>query len=353
MKFTMQWLKERYQIDDLLNFMKKKDVPVHKGFVWYYFGGLSLFFFIIQVISGILLLLYYKPGVDTAFESVQFLITKVKYGWLIRSVHSWSANLMILSVFIHLFSNFFTCSFRRPRELTWLSGMFLFIISLGFGFSGYLLPWNELAFFATKVGTDIPAVIPIIGKPIQIFLRGGENVTGGTLSRFFGFHVAVLPAIFTVFLTAHLAFVQFQGMSEPVRLEGKIKKRMPFFPGFAVRDLAIWLVALNLLAFLAVFFPWELGIKADPFQPAPAGIMPEWYFVFAFQTLKFLPAQILFIEGEVLGIASFSLAGIIFAIWPFLDKKSSRGEKQPLVKVIGIFAVIFIIVMTIIGYTVD
>ncbi|HDH58439.1 MAG TPA: cytochrome bc complex cytochrome b subunit [Bacteroidetes bacterium] len=350
MKALADWLRERYQIDQLTSFLKKKDVPIHKGFIWYYFGGITLFLFLIQVLTGILLLLYYKPGADTAFESVQFLITKVKYGWLIRSIHSWSANLMVLSAFIHMFSNLFTRSYRKPRELTWISGMMLFILALGFGFSGYLLPWNELAFFATKVGTDIAGAVPFVGKQIVIFLRGGEDVTGGTLSRFFGFHVAVLPGIFTVFLAAHLALIQFQGMSTPLHLEGKIEKRMPFFPNFALRDLVVWIIVLNVVALLAVFFPWELGVKADAFQPAPEGIKPEWYFMFMFQMLKMLPAKVLWIEGEILGIAGFALAGILLVVLPLLDRKSGRGEKQPLVTLLGVIAILYIVVMTIIGY---
>ena len=350
MKRLFAWLSERYQIEELISFAKKKDVPIHKEFVWYYFGGITLFLFGIQVITGILLLLYYKPGADSAFESVQFLITKVKYGWLIRSIHSWSANLMIFTAFIHMFSNFFAKTYRKPREITWISGMVMFSLCMGFGFSGYLLPWNELAFFATKVGTDIAGVIPIIGKPLMIFLRGGEDVTGGTLSRFFGFHVAVLPAIFTVFLGLHLALIQFQGMSTPLHLEGKIKKRMPFFPDFALRDLIIWIAVLNVVAVLAVYFPWELGVKADPFAPAPAGIQPEWYFMFMFQTLKLLPAYVWFIEGELLGIGGFGIAILLFNIWPFIDFKTNKGEKQVLVPVLGIAAVIFIIFFTIYGY---
>ena len=350
MKALADWLRERYQIDQLTSFMKKKNVPIHKGFIWYYFGGITLFLFLIQVLTGILLLLYYKPGADTAFESVQFLITKVKYGWLIRSIHSWSANLMVLSAFIHMFSNLFTRSYRKPRELTWISGMVLFILALGFGFSGYLLPWNELAFFATKVGTDIAGAVPFVGKQIVIFLRGGEDVTGGTLSRFFGFHVAVLPGIFTVFLAAHLALIQFQGMSTPLHLDGKIEKRMPFFPNFALRDLVVWIIVLNVVALLAVFFPWELGVKADAFQPAPEGIKPEWYFMFMFQMLKMLPAKVLLIEGEILGIAGFALAGILLVVLPLLDRKSGRGEKQPLVTLLGVIAILYIVVMTIIGY---
>jgi cytochrome b6 len=132
-----------------------------------------LFLFIIQVITGILLLLYYKGSEQLAFESIQFIMSKVQFGWLIRSIHSWAANLFILSAFIHMFSVYFEKSYREPREITWLTGMLMLFLAMGFGFSGYLLPWNELAFFATKVGTDIAGVLPVVGKPLMVFLRGG------------------------------------------------------------------------------------------------------------------------------------------------------------------------------------
>jgi len=144
-------------------------------------------------------------------KSVQFIMTKVQFGWLIRSLHSWSANLMVAAM-IHMFSVFFMKAYRKPREITWLSGVLLFFLALGFGFSGYLLPWNTLAYFATKVGTEITSVIPFIGHEILIFLRGGEEVTGATLTRFFGIHVAVLPMIATALLVLHLLLVQVQGI---------------------------------------------------------------------------------------------------------------------------------------------
>jgi cytochrome b6 len=233
--------------------------------------------------------------------------------------------------------------------------MLMLFLAFGFGFSGYLLPWNELAYFATKVGTDIAGVIPVIGKPIMIFLRGGEEVTGATLSRFFGFHVAVFPGIFTVLLATHLILVQRQGMSNPMHLEdapGTPQKTMPFFPNFLLRDLLLWLIVLNVLAILAVFFPWELGKKADPFAPAPAGIKPEWYFLFMFQTLKFIPPKIFIIDGEILGIMLFGIAGVLWMLVPFWDRKSARGEANQFVNYAGIFVVLFIIVLTIIGWIV-
>jgi cytochrome b6 len=302
-------------------------------------------------VTGILLLLYYKSGEELAFESINFIMSKVQFGWLIRSVHSWTANLFILSAMIHMFSVYFEKAYRKPREITWITGMLMFFLLLGFGFSGYLLPWNELAFFATKVGTDIAGVVPIVGKPLLTFLRGGDEVTGATLSRFFGFHVAVLPGLFTVFLGIHLLLVQRQGMSEPLHIkEASEHKSMPFFPNFILRDLTLWLLVLNLLAILAVFFPWELGKKADPFAPAPAGIKPEWYFLYMFQTLKYIPGRLWFLDGEVLGILLFGIAGILWTVVPFWDHKSSRGEQNRFVNYLGLFAVMYIILFTIIGW---
>ncbi|MFZ5948625.1 MAG: cytochrome b [Stygiobacter sp.] len=342
------WIDERVQISDLVKFMSKKYVPIHSRSIWYYFGGVSLFFFIIQVFTGILLTFYYKGSSEQAYESIKFIMSKVEFGWLIRSIHAWSANLFIFAIFVHMFSVYFERTYRKPRELTWVSGVLLFFLSLGFGFSGYLLPWNELAFFATKVGTDIVGVIPVIGEPIKLLLRGSEDVTGATLSRFFAFHVMLFPLIFSLILFIHLLMIQRQGMSEP--LDGKVKGNMPFFPNFFLRDLILWLLVLNILAVLAVFFPAELGLKANPLAPAPAGIKPEWYFMFMFQSLKFLPSKILFIDGELVGILLFGSCGLLWLLVPFWDRKTAAGQNNRLITYVGIFAIIFILVMTILGW---
>jgi cytochrome b6 len=352
-KKLYDWVNDRVHLEDLVEFLGKKYVPIHSHSVWYYFGGVSLFLFIIQVVTGILLLLYYKGSADLAFESIQFIMAEVEFGWLIRSIHSWAANLFVLAAFIHMFSVYFTKAYRKPREMTWLTGMFMFFLALFFGFSGYLLPWNELAFFATKVGTDLAGAVPVIGKPIMVFLRGGEDVTGVTLSRMFGFHVAILPGIFSVLLGIHLILVQRQGMSEPLEADHSWfaeRKTMPFFPNFLLRDLLLWLLVLNVLAILAVFFPWELGKKADAFASAPAGIQPEWYFWFMFQTLKLIPAQVWVMDGEVLGIVLFGAAGLLWTLVPLWDRKSSRGKENRLINYIGIFVVLFVIVFTILEW---
>ncbi|MFB3921184.1 MAG: cytochrome bc complex cytochrome b subunit [Terriglobia bacterium] len=348
----LTWLDERFGAGSVEEFLRHKTVPIHRHTIWYYFGGMTLFLFIVQVLTGILLLLYYRPTPEDAFESVQYIVTQVRFGWLIRSVHSWSANLMVFTAMVHMFSVYFLKAYRKPRELTWISGMLLLFIVMGFGFSGYLLPWNTLAFFATKVGTEMAGAVPFVGKWMLTFLRGGEEVTGATLTRFFGFHVAVLPGLATVLLAMHLLLVQQLGMSVPPSVEHKAKESgqpirvMPFFPNFLLRDIIGWYAALGVLGALAAIFPWELGAKADPFAAAPAGIRPEWYFLFMFQTLKYLPPKILFLEGEFAGLVGFSLAGAVWIAVPFLDYRAGFGRVTRFFTGLGIFALVFMAVMS-------
>jgi cytochrome b6 len=351
---TLNWLDERFDLSDIKRFVAEKGVPVHTQEVWYYLGGMTLFLFAVQVATGILLLLYYRPSAAEAYESVQFIVTKVQFGWLIRNIHSWSANLLIAVAFAHFFSVFFLKSYRRPRELTWVSGMLLLILMLAFGFSGYLLPWNELSFFATKVGTGIAGAVPFVGRFLLRLMRGGDDVTGATLSRFYGLHVAVLPAITTALVALHLLFVQRQGMSVPIDIERRQKageplREMPFFPDYILRDVLAWYVALALLAALAAFYPWELGVKADPFAPVPAGIRPEWYFLAMFHTLKLLPSHIWIFEGERVGVIVFGLAAVWLVFVPFLDRRASRGERSPLFTVLAVLALVYLVVFTIVG----
>ena len=143
------WLDARLGVGVLGQLAKKKTVPVHRHTIWYYLGGMTLFLFMVQIATGVLLLFYYRPTADEAFESVQFIMAEVQFGWLVRSIHAWSANLMIFAAFLHFFSVLLLRAYRPPRELTWISGFLLLLLALGYGFTGYLLPWNELAYFAT------------------------------------------------------------------------------------------------------------------------------------------------------------------------------------------------------------
>ena len=351
----VDWLDERIDLSGIRHFIAEKGVPIHTQEVWYYLGGMTMFLFGVQVFTGILLLLYYRPSSAEAYESVQFIVTQVQFGWLIRNVHSWSANLLIGLAFAHFFSVFFLKSYRKPRELTWLTGILLLFLMLGFGFSGYLLPWNELSFFATKVGTGIAGAVPVIGPFTMRLLRGGDDVTGATLSRFYGLHVAILPAITTALVLAHLLLVQRQGMSVPLSIERKQKAgerqpQMPFVPNYILRDVLAWYVVLAVVAALAAFYPWELGTKADPFASVPLGIRPEWYFLAMFHTLKLVPSHVLGFEGEQVGVVAFGLVAVFLVLVPFLDRRASRGERSPVFTVLAALGLAYLVVFTIIGH---
>jgi cytochrome b6 len=345
------WLEERLPLEAIRRFAAHKDVPVHRYSIFYFLGGMALFFFLIQFATGVLLMLYYRPSADEAFESVEFVMTTVSFGWLIRSIHSWSANLLIFFAFLHLVSVFFLKAYRPPRELTWVSGCLIFLLLLAFGFSGYLLPWNQLAFFATKVGTDVAGSVPVVGEWLLRFLRGGDRVSGGTLSRFYGWHVAILPALTTGLLGFHLLVVQLQGMSVPPGVEKQEGRgrSMRFFPDFLLRDLFGWTLALGVITALAALFPWELGQKADPFAPAYANIRPEWYFVFMFETLKLVPGgEIAGIEYEAIPILCFGLASVLLVLVPFLDR-GPKGRSSA-VTILGAAAVAYAVGLTAWGY---
>lgn len=341
------WLEERLRYGGAAAFLRHKEVPRHRYAVTYYTGGITLFFFLVQVLTGLLLLMYYRPTADAAFESLRLIMSKVRFGWLVRSIHIWAGNLMILAVFLHLAATFFTKAYRRPREVTWLTGAGLFFITLLFGFTGYLLPWNTLAYFATQVGTEIAGDIPLIGKAVLVLLRGGEDVTEATLSRFFGIHVAILPALTTLLLGLHLLLVQVHGMSRPLGIPPGESE--PFYPHFVLRDFTLWVVLLGGVAVLATFVPWELGEKADPLAPAPRGLKPEWYFLFMYQALRMLPARVLWFEGEMLGVFAFVLAGTFLILVPFLDVWARRERRHHLFTVAGIAGVLFVIAMTVLG----
>ena len=275
-KKLFDWLDERLGLNDA--YKNLLDRPEPKGNWWNTLGSASLFLFILQGATGIFLTVYYTPSPDHAYDSVQYIMEGVAFGWLIRGIHHWGASLMVLIVFIHMLRVFVTASYKYPRELTWVSGVMLLLLTLGFGFTGYLLPWNEVSFFATRVGTDIAATVPVLGEGIVRFLRGGSDVSGATLTRLFGFHGAILPAIATALVALHLLLVQRHGMSVPPSVERRIAiepdavRSMPFLPHFLLRDLLAWTAVLAVLSALATLYPWEIGAKADPFAPGrPTG----------------------------------------------------------------------------------
>jgi len=345
---VQSWLEERSGVSAIINFLKKKTVPQHKHSIWYYTGSSILLFFAIQVITGFVLAFYYRPTLEEANKSVARIMTEVPLGWIIRSIHSWSASFMIALVFIHLIAIWLIKSYRQQRELTWMSGVFLLVVSLAFGFTGYLLPWDDLSLSATKVGTDIPRSIPVIGVWITKLLRGGEDVTADTLTRFFSFHVSILPVFIFLLLAVHVYLIQKQGMSLPLAFESKKEKveELPFWPNFVYREMIVWLLLLGVLVSLAIFFPPSLEKKADLMAPAPEGIKPEWYFLFLFQTLKIFPAKILFINGDTLAVLLIVLVGILFFFLPLIDNKPA-GKKGKILTIIACVFIAYAVAMTV------
>ena len=349
------WIDRRYQVTPLIDFLRHKEVPKGQhSMVWYYLGGTTMFFFMVQIFTGVLLLMYYQPGEATAYESIRYLTIKVPFGWLMRSVHCWSAHLMIISLVAHMFSTMMLKAYRPPRELTWVTGYILFALTLGFGFSGYLLPWNKLAFFATSVGTDLVKSVPGVGNWLLQVMRGGPDVTANTLYRFFALHVVMLPLAFVALIGIHLLFVQRQGMAPPMG-EKVARRGMKFFPSFALRDLLLWMFCFTVLLALAVFVPygpglpgmdWELGEKANALAPAFPGIKPEWYFLWEYQLLKEFPSHLFGMEGPQLCLIVVSLLLGIWAIIPWLDRNARRGLPSPGFTDFGWGAILFLTFLT-------
>ncbi|MBS1253844.1 MAG: Cytochrome b6 [Anaerolineales bacterium] len=212
------WLDKRYALQEFLHALV--DVPIPRSANTLYLGGITLFLFGIQAITGILLSIYYQPTPENAYGSILFIMNDVRFGWLIRSIHAWGANLMIIFCILHLLRVFVQGAYKPPRELTWMAGVLLLMLTLGFGFTGYLLPWDQRAFWATTVGSEIAGAIPLVGQAALNFLRGGPEITALTLSRFFGTHVLVLPVGLALLVAIHLVMVHQQGLADPTEPTG-------------------------------------------------------------------------------------------------------------------------------------
>jgi cytochrome b6 len=344
------WFDERYDLTDVKKFAKSKLIPEHRYDFLYYTGGITLFLFIVQFITGMLLAFYYVPHIDYAYKSIIEIVTKINMGWFFRALHHWGAQLAIFFLFVHLFGTLLVKAYRKPRELIWVTGFILLIISIFFGLSGYLLLWDERAFAAVRVATGGAGALPVIGSFIKIFLRGGMDVTGDTIIRFYAFHVAILPLITLLIIGLHVLLVQYHGVSVPHTQITDKQQTVPFFPNVFYKDMIIWLIILGVIVTLAVIVPPEIGIKADPLAPPPENIKPEWYFLSVLETLKLFPGTILGLNGETIAIICVSLGILFLFLIPFFDRKANRGEKSTVFTVIAIAYLIYFIVMTTIGF---
>jgi quinol-cytochrome oxidoreductase complex cytochrome b subunit len=342
------WLEERTQAGPVLAALLHVRVPMSAR--TYYFGGIALFLFGIQVVTGTLLTLYYRPTAAEAYDSVMFITSDVDFGWLIRSVHHWGANLMIVFVVLHLLRVFFQAAYKYPRELTWVFGAGLLMMTIGFGFTGYLLPWDQTAFWATVVGTEIAGGIPLVGESLLLLLRGGPDVTEATLTRFFGIHVLVLPLATAGLLGIHLVLVHQLGLANPKRAEVRGRRaetpaepNRPFFPHYILDEVVAWYVVLAVLVVLSSLFPAGLHEQANPLE-TPAHIKPEWYFLAVYELLKHVPRLV----GILLPVVAIGL----LTIWPFLDRSPEvLVRRRKIVTLSATLVMIGAIFFTVLGYT--
>jgi cytochrome b6 len=215
MSNVYDWFQERLEIQAIADDITSKYVPPHVN-IFYCLGGITLTCFIVQVATGFAMTFYYRPTVTEAFASVQYIMTEVNFGWLIRSVHRWSASMMVLNMILHVCRVYLTGGFKKPRELTWVTGVALASVTVSFGVTGYSLPWDQVGYWACKIVTGVPDAIPIIGSLVVGVLRGGVSVGQGTLTRFYSAHTFVLPVVAAVLMLTHFVMIRKQGISGPL-----------------------------------------------------------------------------------------------------------------------------------------
>ena len=325
--------------------------------IFYTIGIVTVVAYMIQAVTGYFLLMYYVPHPDHAFQSIQDIMTVIPYGWFVRMIHIVAANLMVALVFIHLVSIFFMGNYKKPREMTWLAGGVLLLITLGFCLSGYLLPWSQRSYWATTIVTNIPTAFPVIGDFAATILRGGGSVSGVTLTRFFSLHVGFLPPLFLSIVGLHIFLVWRIGLSvppsSPSAKEQKpwtgytkvnYSKSYPFYPDFVLKESSMILLFLTvtflIMSFLpTLFLPETATTPADPLR-TPANIKPEWYFLAPYQMLKVVP-------NKFLGISIQIIAIVVFMIWPWIDSGDERNiTKRPVLLTLFLFLAVLWVVLT-------
>jgi cytochrome b6 len=215
MSSVYDWFQERLEIQAIADDITSKYVPPHVN-IFYCLGGITLTCFIVQVATGFAMTFYYRPTVTEAFASVEYIMTQVNYGWLIRSVHRWSASMMVLNMILHVCRVYLTGGFKKPRELTWVTGVALASVTVSFGVTGYSLPWDQVGYWACKIVTGVPDAIPLIGSLLVQVLRGGVSVGQSTLTRFYSAHTFVLPVVAVVLMLTHFVMIRKQGISGPL-----------------------------------------------------------------------------------------------------------------------------------------
>lgn len=299
--------------------------PIPGGSRWAAaFGSLLLFTFMLQVVTGILLMMNYAPSVSTAWASVRFIQEDVTLGWLIRGLHHWGSSAMVILLLFHLVQVFVWGAYKRPREFTWMVGVVLLGLTLALAFTGYLLPWDQKAYWASKVGLGIMSTTPLIGDYLRTLLQGGSEMGNLTLTRFFTLHAFVLPGLLVLLTVVHLYLFRLHGVTTSWRTPvAQLKaKEEPFWPGQVWKDGVLALVVLIALGVWCFYHPAPLGAIADPSQPYEA--RPEWYFMFMFKLLQYFPGPYEIVGTFVLPTVFF----LVLLFWPWLDRSPHRDPRR-------------------------
>ncbi|RMH05826.1 MAG: cytochrome bc complex cytochrome b subunit [Nitrospirae bacterium] len=313
-----KWLDERLKLAPIR--IALLDEPIPGGASWIYvFGSVTLFFFLLQMITGMFLAIYYSPSTEHAHASIRYIMDDVAFGSFIRGLHHWGASGMMVAIGLHMLQVFLYGAYKRPRELMWIVGVMLFILTLAFGFSGYLLPWDQRAYWATQVGINIVGTIPLVGDVLVRIIRGGQNLGAMTLNRFYALHTLFLPWLVMGLIGLHLFILRRVGPAGPWDEARAAQRSEPFWPKQVAMDAVAIGIAFILVVGLAVASPAPLADPANPsdttFRPRP-----EWYFLFYYQLLKYLEGPWEVVGTLILPILFFSALFLL----PWLDRRKER-----------------------------
>ena len=333
------WLGERLPVDgEDLRELTNEPVPYHLKRWWFALGGTPAYLFLVQIVTGIMLAVYYQPAPATAYESVRYITEEVSFGWFLRSLHKWGATFMIAAVILHQMRVYFTGAYRKPREINWIIGMCLLITTLTLGFTGYSLVYEQLSFWGATVGANIAGSVPFIGDFTKQLMLGGDAYNPNTLPRFYVIHAAVLPTVLVLLIVIHIAIIRLQGVSEMefADEQGAEKPRhFSFFPDHVYTELMVGLVMMIVLTALATVLPVTLGPKADPLT-TPEVIKPEWFFYVTFRWLKLF-------SGTLAILSTGFIVFVMFA-WPFIDdwirRKTRFQEASVWIGIVGVFLLV-------------
>jgi ubiquinol-cytochrome c reductase cytochrome b subunit len=353
-KGFMGWLDERLPVSDFVkDQLTGYYAPKNFNF-WYYFGSLAMLVFVLQIVTGIFLTMHYKPSELAAFDSVEYIMREVEYGWLIRYMHSTGASAFFIVVYLHMARALMYGSYKTPRELLWILGMLIYLALMAEAFFGYVLPWGNMSFWGAQVIVNLFGTVPVIGPGLVEWIRGDYGIADSTLNRFFALHVVAIPFVLALLIVLHLAALRTTGSNNPDGIEIKKKKDangkpldgIPFHPYYTVKDIVGVGVFLTLFAIVVFFVPTVGGLFLEKpnFEPAnplstPEHIAPVWYFTAYYAILRAVPDQ-------QFGALLMFLAVFAFMLLPWLDraKNNSYRYRGMLSKVsLGVFFITFIV----------